>query len=171
MRDAMAAGEPMDDMILLMGHARRNIALLPHGLRANPTSEMAAVVSEQCTSAHVGYYFRLVRRQRLARATYDLLIKMRARCTKGDDPHEILLFISENSQKLLEAERESQKGIQAALAAIGQPLLGGQGEDSVRREAGAGVSSGGHGSGPGWPVPYWEAACEDSSHPADATTT
>jgi len=97
------AGDPLD-MIAVLRRARKPEMLerLPRELQGDMAAHVARVLERECTSAHTGYYFRVVRQARLNRALVGLMAGIRERLNKRHEPAAIIEFIALNTEKLRE---------------------------------------------------------------------
>ena len=102
LRDTREAGEPLD-MLAVMRRVRRPEVLnrLPAIMRKGVASEIARVLTASCTSAHLAYYLRVLRTERLRRAVATLSDSIRERVESHQEPVEILTFIERNVDLLL----------------------------------------------------------------------
>ena len=71
------AGDPLD-MIAVLRRARKPEMLerLPRELQGDMAAHVARVLERECTSAHTGYYFRVVRLHPLEQSIFTMLTNL-----------------------------------------------------------------------------------------------
>lgn len=121
-----AAGEPLD-MVALLRRLNRPGGLvgLAQGDREYIRASLAEVLTAATTGLHAGYYFRVLRRLRLARALYDLAGVLRSRLTDGSWEGDEALAWALSQMKRLEARANPQAAesanCQLSQAAVAPP--------------------------------------------------